>query len=611
VEIFTQVIERLEIDFDQSLVHEVLRLLGSARRGLSEREMRELVVGPDSEETGNLYPVLRQLRPYLMRRGDVTGFFHDALRKAVRSGYLHEEDKRQDAYLRLADYFDRQENFLDGADSEERTPNARKVDELPFQLLRGGDEHRLGKRLQELTFVEAKAEAGLVNDLAEDFREVVRRLPEDDSDRYILKILSRAIDYEIGFLSRHPDCVFQVCWNRGWWTDAEEAACYFEVTDEADKEYLPPWERPDPKVSQLLEKWRVKRDTNREAPWVRRMLPPPDLFSTDQILLRGYWFPVAWSPSGDRLAGASWDGSVRVWKPRGGSPAVLRGHTKGVTHVAWSPSGDRLASASWDGSVRVWKPDHAEDPVILHGHESSVEHLAWAPSGNRLASASGDRTVRVWNLDSIEDPIVPHRHEDKISTTAWSPLGDRLASASWDGSVRVWGLDSPEDPIVLNEHEDKVIRVAWSPSGDRLASASEDDTMRIWNLDRPESAVVLHVQDYITHMAWSSSGDHLASAALSGKKVQVWSLSSTDDPAYTEEDQLPDWFLREDENQARYICSPQPTEMRIEHVHECSVTWFEASIYHRHLLRVPDGSPTWAAYSGSSVIIFTLEDPPS
>src|SRR5205807_2691676 len=43
--IFTQVIERLAEEFNQKLVETVLTLLVSARRGLSERELQELVEG--------------------------------------------------------------------------------------------------------------------------------------------------------------------------------------------------------------------------------------------------------------------------------------------------------------------------------------------------------------------------------------------------------------------------------------------------------------------------------------------------------------------------------------------------------------------------------------
>ena len=62
---FTQVINRLAIEFSKEAAARILTLLASARRGLSERELQDLltsVVGHD-----DLFPIMRQLRSYLHR----------------------------------------------------------------------------------------------------------------------------------------------------------------------------------------------------------------------------------------------------------------------------------------------------------------------------------------------------------------------------------------------------------------------------------------------------------------------------------------------------------------------------------------------------------------
>jgi WD40 repeat protein/uncharacterized protein YukE len=415
----------------------------------------------------------------------------------------------------------------DGADSP---PYALR--HLPGHLLDGGQWEEAHDLLTTLAYVEAKAQAGYVGDLAEDFKAAAQAAPRSRrAEARILRVLGRAIEHEMGFLRRHPDLVFQVCWNRGWWTDAEAAGYYFDIEASAAEGYQPPWALERPKVSGLLERWRRERA---RAPWVRRTLPPRDLFASDQTVLRGHEdivYHVAWSPSGGRLATASNDGTVRVWAPTSeAAPLVLRGHEDGGTHVAWSPSGDRLASASHDGTVRVWDPTGEAAPLVLRGHEDIVYHVAWSPSGEHLASASHDGTVRVWDPTGMAAPLVLHGHENWVNHVAWSPSGDRLASASRDRTLRVWDPTGTAEPLVLHGHEDIVYHVAWSPSGEHLASASKDQTVRVWDPTGTAEPLVLRgYENGVTHVAWSPSGKHLATASKD-QTVRVWDPTGTAEP---------------------------------------------------------------------------------
>jgi len=181
--IFTQVIERLESDFGEPLARTVLSLLASAGRGLSDRELLELMEGVGTridQSTSNLFPLLRQLRPYLQHRGELLDFFHRNLAKAVRERYMGTEEARAAAHLRLAEYFAGQDYFLESLEEQRararrlpptpRPVNIRKVDELPWQRLEvaklfGKDDPKsehwdaVADLLTDWQFLEAKAEA--------------------------------------------------------------------------------------------------------------------------------------------------------------------------------------------------------------------------------------------------------------------------------------------------------------------------------------------------------------------------------------------------------------------------------------------------------------------
>ncbi|NQT50947.1 DUF4062 domain-containing protein [bacterium] len=170
--IFQQVIERLADDFGQQLVHRVLTCLGAARRGLSERELRDLAA--DVDPLDDLFPVLRQLRPYLLRRGELVDFYHRSLYKAVAETYFggdgeEKPPERKAAHARLAVYFDAQDYFTESLVEQRarakrlpptpRPANIRKADELPWQRLQAEQWDELADLLMNWQFLEAKAEA--------------------------------------------------------------------------------------------------------------------------------------------------------------------------------------------------------------------------------------------------------------------------------------------------------------------------------------------------------------------------------------------------------------------------------------------------------------------
>lgn len=139
--IFIQVIARLEEDFDAGLVRQTLPLLACARRGLSERELQDLVSESAGED--DFFPVLRQLRPYLMRRGELIDFFHRSLWKAINAAYLQDPETKKSFHLRLADYFDAKDLSF------------RTIEELPWQLAEAKSWQRLYDLLADLSFCKA------------------------------------------------------------------------------------------------------------------------------------------------------------------------------------------------------------------------------------------------------------------------------------------------------------------------------------------------------------------------------------------------------------------------------------------------------------------------
>ncbi|MHC4830223.1 MAG: WD40 repeat domain-containing protein [Planctomycetota bacterium] len=77
----------------------------------------------------------------------------------------------------------------------------------------------------------------------------------------------------------------------------------------------------------------------------------------------------------------------------------LSGHTRHVTGLAFSSDGERLASASYDGTVRLWSVPAGPRAVLL-GHTGEVHCVAFSADGAHLFSGGYDGSIRRWDVAS-------------------------------------------------------------------------------------------------------------------------------------------------------------------------------------------------------------------
>ena len=87
---------------------------------------------------------------------------------------------------------------------------------------------------------------------------------------------------------------------------------------------------------------------------------------------------------------------------------IPTGHAKTVRSLAWSPSGETFATASFDSNIGIWSQEESgEDSDIgnakewecmslLEGHETECKSVAYSHTGTFLASCSRDKTVWIW-----------------------------------------------------------------------------------------------------------------------------------------------------------------------------------------------------------------------
>ncbi|MBP0006772.1 MAG: hypothetical protein J7642_24165, partial [Cyanobacteria bacterium SBC] len=219
------------------------------------------------------------------------------------------------------------------------------------------------------------------------------------------------------------------------------------------------------------------------------------------------------SPDGERLVTASDDGTARLWDSQGNELAVLGGHQDWVRSAQFSPDGERLVTASDDGTARLWD-SQGNELAVLEGHQSGVSSAQFSPDGERLVTASGDDTARLWDSQGNELAVL-EGHQYAVSSAQFSPDGERLVTASYDGTARLWDSQGNE-LAVLEGHQDWVSSAQFSPDGERLVTASYDGTARLWDSQGNELAVLEGHQDWVRSAQFSPDGERLVTASDDG-----------------------------------------------------------------------------------------------
>jgi WD40 repeat protein len=232
---------------------------------------------------------------------------------------------------------------------------------------------------------------------------------------------------------------------------------------------------------------------------------------------------VCWSPDGQRLATASWDGTAKVWDTASGRELLnLSGHVGGVFSVSWSSQGQRLATGSCDTTAKVWDAVSGRELLTLRGHKHIVGFVSWSPDGKRLATASLDGTVNVWETGSDQQPLALPGHRMAVWRLSWSPDGKRLATASQDGTAKIWEVAREREPLTILRHPRQVFSAFWSPDGQRLATGGEDGTAKIWDAASGRELLTFRGHtDWVGPVSWSPDGQWLATGSGDGT-AKIW-----------------------------------------------------------------------------------------
>jgi WD40 repeat protein/serine/threonine protein kinase len=147
---------------------------------------------------------------------------------------------------------------------------------------------------------------------------------------------------------------------------------------------------------------------------------------------------------------------------------VLRAHKAAVQTVQYSPDGNRVVTASWDGTAIIWDSKSGAPLHFLRGHQGWVNSACFGCNGKYVFTAGLDRKVKVWNADSGQE-IRELPVEGEFVTAA--ATGNHVAVRTQAGSVWVVNGETGNVSFETTYPETRVMNFALSPDGRYLAVA--------------------------------------------------------------------------------------------------------------------------------------------
>ncbi len=216
-------------------------------------------------------------------------------------------------------------------------------------------------------------------------------------------------------------------------------------------------------------------------------------------------------------------------------------HDRGVRSLAFSPDGQRLVTASFDGTAKVIATLTGEEILVLPANESRgrpAYHAVFDPTGSRIAVAFGDDRIRVYDLtghqlaelgvitrDGRKIPI----HRSSVRRIAFGPGGRNLVAVDDDGQVVRWDLATAEAQI-FGHHDLAVDQVQISPGQDigedepLVLTASQDDTIRLWGLWTGQNLAIISHEGDVTEARFSQDHHHILSYSSEDGSARLWSV---------------------------------------------------------------------------------------
>ena len=555
---FKQTIQKLKKEFGENLVNDYLGFIAASKKGMKEEEIESLIIKNNyqldttkSKITSSYF--VHKLTPnmeyFIGKRQGLLTFLHSKFEWITKEEILS-KNKMQHYHSLLASYFENR-----------GIKDPRVLYELPYQYQMAKKEKKLLKILTDISFLQSKSQAKMIDDLINDFDRALTGIssgikytiePEIEINYFTIQLLRKAIYMNRQFLRNQSNNLFQYLWNKFYWYDNPECSeyyvrneengkkkktifSYFKNSPKKNRNQKMPWELNNSKLYKLAKKWERDINSNKSILgtdyWLKAIYPtPPHLSEPIEQIFHGDIKAIKalqYSPDGKFIASCS-DTSVKIWNiEKCICLFTLKGHISKIINISYSPDGKFLASCSYDETVRIWDTKQGICISIIKTL-ARIINISYNPDGKFVAFRSTDNTIKIWDYE--KDCYVCILENIELSTTlSYSPNGKFIALSFLNGIIQIWDIAKKICIQSFRPYKSFINSLVYSPDGKFLAFTSFGNKgVRIYDIEK-KTYINLDNCCKIDNLAYSSDGLFLAtveSYCFDNSTVKIWDIKN-------------------------------------------------------------------------------------
>ncbi|XP_057798590.1 uncharacterized protein LOC131014592 [Salvia miltiorrhiza] len=274
----------------------------------------------------------------------------------------------------------------------------------------------------------------------------------------------------------------------------------------------------------------------------------PEVKTVFQDTFLGHTSPIScsrFSASGDNIASASVDGTVRIWTYDSSAPTSRNATIycgAEIMSLEWDCKSDRLLLiGTSDGGIKAWNVDAKRVVCDLNSSEafpsildlkcSPVEPIFVSAAASRRQGSSSDSlgfaSLTVWNMRTWKAMTVLPLGKDPpaITSLSFNHNGKLLAAAATDGLIHMFDMSAGQQVTGWPAHDCAISSILFGPDETSIFSLGTDGNIFEWSLHNQGKVLWSRNCSRFCNLENSSQWRHQMALDAEGRRLLVTSSS--------------------------------------------------------------------------------------